>query len=136
QREGPIRHVGLSEVTVEQIEAAQNYFQVVTVQNEFNLINRQSEQVLDYCERHGIGFIPWYPLAGGPLASGGGVLDQIAKRHGRTPSQIALAWLLQRSPVMLPIPGTSKVKHLEENIAAVEIELSASDVAALNELAS
>jgi pyridoxine 4-dehydrogenase len=102
------------------------------VQNRYNLVDRHSEDVLDYCEAHGIGFIPWYPLASGRLAQGGSLLDRVAKAHGASPSQIALAWVLKRSPVMLPIPGTSRVKHLEENVAAVNIELSEKDFAALD----
>jgi len=132
--EGVIRFAGLSEVTVEEIQAAAKVFPVATVQNLYNLANRGAEAVLDYCEQQGIGFIPWYPLAAGDLARSGSVLDRIAKEHRVVPSQIALAWILQRSPVMLPIPGTSKVKHLEENIAAVEIQLSESELASLNEL--
>lgn len=134
--EGVIRFAGLSEVSVEEIEAAAKVFPVATVQNLYNLTNRRAEAVLNHCEQHGIGFIPWNPLAAGDLARPGSALDEIAKKHGATPSQIALAWLLQRSPVMLPIPGTSKVKHLEENIAAVGIKLSDSDVATLNALES
>ncbi|MCY1073425.1 aldo/keto reductase [Archangium lansingense] len=132
QREGLIRHVGLSEVSVEEIQAASRFFKVVTVQNLYNLANRQSEAVLDHCEKNGIGFIPWYPLAGGPLAKEGGVLDTLAKKLGATPSQIALAWVLKRSPVMLPIPGTGKVKHLEENTAAATVQLSDEDFRALD----
>jgi pyridoxine 4-dehydrogenase len=132
--EGIIRFAGLSEVSVEEIEAAAKVFPVATVQNRYNLADRASEPVLEYCERQGIGFIPWYPLAAGDLARPGSVLDEIAKKHRAAPSQIALAWILKRSPVMLPIPGTSKVKHLEENVAAVQIELSESEFAALNEL--
>lgn len=132
--EGVIRFAGLSEVTVEQIKAAAKIFPVATVQNLYNLANRDAEAVLDYCEQQGIGFIPWYPLAAGELARPGSVLDEIAKKHQAAPSQIALAWMLRRSPVTLPIPGTSKVKHLEENIAAVEIKLSDSEFAALNKL--
>jgi aryl-alcohol dehydrogenase-like predicted oxidoreductase len=132
QREGLIRHVGLSEVSVEDIQAAGRFFKVTTVQNLYNLVNRQSEAVLDHCEKNGIGFIPWYPLAGGPLAREGGVLDTIAKKVGATPSQVALAWVLKRSPVMLPIPGTGKVKHLEENTAAVTVKLSDEDFRALD----
>jgi pyridoxine 4-dehydrogenase len=130
--EGLIRHAGLSEVSVEEIEAAAKFFKVATVQNEYNLINRKSEAVLDYCAKHNIGFIPWFPLAAGSLAKPGSLLDGIAKAHSATPSQIALAWVLKRSPVMLPIPGTSKVKHLEENVAAVNISLSDDEFAALN----
>jgi pyridoxine 4-dehydrogenase len=122
--DGVIRHAGLSEVSVEQIEAASKVFPVVTVQNRYNFADRGSEGVLEYCEAHGIGFIPWYPLAAGDLAREGSALDAIAKAHGATPSQIAVAWLLQRSPVIIPIPGTSKVAHLEENMKAGEIELT------------
>ncbi len=132
--EGVIRFAGLSEVTVEEIKAASKVFPVATVQNLYNLANRSAEPVLDYCEQQGIGFIPWYPLAAGELARSGSVLEKIAKEHRVVPSQIALAWILKRSPVMLPIPGTSKVKHLEENVAAVEIELSDSEFASLNKL--
>lgn len=132
--EGVIRFAGLSEVSVEEVKAASKVFPVATVQNLYNLANRDSEDVLDYCEKQGIGFIPWYPLAAGELARSGSVLDKIAKEHKVVPSQIALAWILKRSPVMLPIPGTSKVKHLEENVAAVEIELSDSEIKALNKL--
>ncbi len=131
--EGVIRHAGLSEVSVADIEAAAKVFPVATVQNRYNLVDRASEDVLVYCERHGIGFIPWYPLAAGDLAKPGSLLDQIARRHKAAPSQIALAWVLKRSPVMLPIPGTSKVAHLEENVAAVDIKLSDEDFAALDQ---
>jgi pyridoxine 4-dehydrogenase len=122
--DGIIRYAGLSEVSVAQIKAAQKIFPVATVQNLYNLANRQSEAVLEYCEANDIGFIPWYPLAAGDLARAGGALDTIAKRNNATPGQIALAWLLKRSPVMLPIPGTGKVKHLEENTAAAAIDLT------------
>lgn len=131
--DGVIRHAGLSEVSVAEIEAASKVFPVATVQNRYNLVDRASEDVLIYCERHGIGFIPWYPLAAGDLARSGSVMDQIAKRHRAAPSQVALAWTLKRSPVMLPIPGTSKVAHLEENVAAVDIVLSDEDFAALDQ---
>ena len=130
--DGVIRHAGLSEVSVEDIEAASKVFKVATVQNRYNLVDRKSEDVLAHCERAGIGFIPWYPLAAGDLARPGGVLDAVAQRHGATPGQIALAWLLKRSPVMLPIPGTAKVAHLEENMAAARIALSDADFAALD----
>jgi aryl-alcohol dehydrogenase-like predicted oxidoreductase len=122
--DGIIRFAGLSEVSVADIEEASKVFPVVSVQNRYNLVDRGSEDVLDYCEANGIGFIPWYPLAAGELAKDGSILDRIAKAHGAVPSQIALAWVLKRSPVMLPIPGTSKVKHLEENVAAVNIRLT------------
>lgn len=131
--QGIIANAGLSEVSVEEIEAARKVFPVATVQNRYNLVDRQSEDVLDYCEKEGIGFIPWFPLAAGNLAKPGSVLDEVAKKHEATPSQIALAWVLKRSPVMLPIPGTSKVKHLEENVAAAGIELSDEDFAQLDE---
>jgi pyridoxine 4-dehydrogenase len=135
QKEGLIRHVGLSEVGVEQITAAQKHFKVATVQNLYNLTNRSSEPVLEHCEKHSIGFIPWFPLAAGNLAKPGSKLDSIAHAHKASPGQIALAWLLQRSPVMLPIPGTGKVKHLEENVAAVNITLTDAQFADLNALA-
>ncbi len=130
--DGIVRHVGLSEVGVDDIEAAAKVFPVATVQNLYNLANRKHEDVLDYCEAHGIGFIPWYPLAAGKLAQEGSILDEMARKHDASPSQIALAWLLARSSVMLPIPGTSKVAHLEENVAAADIVLSAEEIAALD----
>ena len=130
--EGIIANAGLSEVSVEEIEAASRHFKVATVQNRFNLADRASENVLDYCERNGIGFIPWFPLAAGDLARPGGVLDSVAKRHSATSGQIALAWMLKRSPVMLPIPGTSKVAHLEQNAAAARISLSSDEFEELN----
>ncbi|HKP89279.1 MAG TPA: aldo/keto reductase [Thermoleophilaceae bacterium] len=132
QDEGLIRHLGLSEVSVEEIEAAGEYFEVATVQNLYNLTNRQSEDVLDHCEQHGIGFIPWFPLAAGSLAKPGGPVAEAAREHDATPGQIALAWLLQRNPVMLPIPGTGSVEHLEENVAAADIELSSEEVERLD----
>ncbi|HLO23949.1 MAG TPA: aldo/keto reductase [Methyloceanibacter sp.] len=130
--DGIIRFAGLSEVSVADIEEASEVFPVVSVQNRYNLVDRGSEDVLDYCEANGIGFIPWYPLAAGDLAKEGSILDRIAKKHGAAPSQIALACVLKRSPVMLPIPGTSKVKHLEENVAAVNIELTDDEFALLD----
>ena len=133
---GVIRHAGLSEVSVEDIRAAQKVFPVATVQNRYNLAERGSEDVLTYCEANGIGFIPWYPLAAGDLARPGTVLDRIAHAHNAAPSQIALAWVLRRSPVMMPIPGTSKVRHLEENTAAADIVLSDDEFAALDEAVS
>jgi pyridoxine 4-dehydrogenase len=133
-RDGVIRHAGLSEVSVAEIEAASKFFNVATVQNRYNLVTRDSEDVLVYCERHGIGFIPWYPLAAGDLARPGSLLDTVAKRHRATPGQIALAWALRRSPVMLPIPGTSKVSHLEENVAAVNVVLTSEEFAGLESL--
>jgi aryl-alcohol dehydrogenase-like predicted oxidoreductase len=130
--EGVIRYAGLSEVSVEEIEAASKVFRVVTVQNRYNLLDRSSEDVLKHCERHGIGFIPWFPLGSGSLAKSQSTLAAVAKRYEATNGQIALAWLLKRSPVMLPIPGTSKVKHLEENVAAAAIDLSDADFAELD----
>ena len=124
QSQGKIRFVGLSEVSVEQIEQARKTVEIVSVQNEYNLGNRKSEAVLDYCEREGIAFIPWFPVASGKLAQPGGKLDELAKKHGATVGQLSLAWLLHRSPVMLPIPGTSSVEHLEENVKAVDVTLS------------
>lgn len=132
QREGLIRHVGLSEVSIEEIEAAAKHFPVVSVQNLFNLVHRRTEDVLDYCERENIAFIPWFPLANGDLAQPGSVLDDICKRLDASPAQVALAWVLQRSPVMLPIPGTSKVAHLEQNTAAAGLTLSEEDLQALD----
>jgi pyridoxine 4-dehydrogenase len=126
QREGKIRHLGLSEVNVEQIEAVRRLAPVVSVQNRYNLVDRASEAVLDYCVREEIGFIPWFPLATGDLAKPGGPLARAAERLGAEPAQVAIAWLLKKAPVMLPIPGTSKVKHLEENTAAALLELDAS----------
>jgi pyridoxine 4-dehydrogenase len=131
--EGIIRHAGLSEVSIKEIEAASRYFPVATVQNRYNLLDRTHEDVLDYCAEHGIGFIPFFPLSAGDLAKPGTSLDAIAKAHRATPAQITLAWLLRRSPVMLPIPGTSKVAHLEENVAAAAIELSDDEFATLDD---
>ncbi|HEU4988222.1 MAG TPA: aldo/keto reductase, partial [Gemmatimonadaceae bacterium] len=132
QKDGLIRHVGLSEVNVEEIEAAQRYFTVATVQNQYNLVDRKSEAVLDHCERHDIGFIPWFPLAAGKLSEPGSVLSAAAKRLNATPSQVALAWTLKRSKVMLPIPGTSSPEHLRENVAAAAIDLSDQEFDALD----
>ena len=148
QRQGKIRHVGLSEVGIDEIERARRFFPVVSVQNKYNLVDREWEEVVDYCERERIAFIPWYPLQAGEVAKGGlkqGVrkllgrapaassqLPAIAKRHNATPSQIALAWLLRRASVMLPIPGTSKRTHLEENVAAAAIQLSDEEMRALS----
>lgn len=130
--DGIIKHAGLSEVSIADIKAASQVFPVATLQNRYNLVDRGSEDVLEYCDQHGIGFIPWYPLAAGELAKSGSILDRVAKAHGATPGQIALAWLLKRSPIMLPIPGTSRVKHLEENVAAANIKLTAEEYAALD----
>ncbi|MFP5364441.1 MAG: aldo/keto reductase [Thermoleophilia bacterium] len=123
QDEGKIRHVGVSNVTVEQLDEARSIVDVVSVQNRFNLTDRRSQDVLDVCERDGLGFLPWFPLAAGSLAESGGVVAEIARAHDATPGQVALAWLLARSPVMLPIPGTGSLEHLEENLAAADLEL-------------
>jgi pyridoxine 4-dehydrogenase len=131
REEGKIHHVGLSEVSVEEIQRAREIVPIVSVQNRYNLTDRGSEGVLDFCEREGIGFIPWFPLATGDLARPGGPLDEIATRHDASPGQVALAWLLWRSPVMLPIPGTSSVEHLEENVAAASLDLGEEEFAAL-----
>ncbi|APW39555.1 oxidoreductase [Rhodoferax koreense] len=133
--DGVIRFAGLSEVTVDEIKAASKVLKVSTVQNRFNLVDRGSEDVLEYCEAHGIGFIPWFPLAAGDLAKPGSVLSNIARDLNASASQIALAWLLRRSPVILPIPGTSTVAHLEENAAAARIALSDEAFTALSNLA-
>jgi aryl-alcohol dehydrogenase-like predicted oxidoreductase len=130
--QGLIAAAGLSEVSVEEIKAAERVFPVATVQNQYNLVDRGSEDVLEYCEQRGIGFIPWFPLASGDLAKPGGALDAVVKKTGASPSQVALAWVLKRSPVMLPIPGTSKVRHLEENVGAAAVHLSDEDFAALD----
>jgi pyridoxine 4-dehydrogenase len=124
QKAGKIKHVGLSEVKPHEIEQARKVIEIVSVQNQYNLGDRQHEDVLEYCEKHGIAFIPWYPVAAGKLAKPGGKLDQAAKKHDATVSQLSLAWLLQRSPVILPIPGTSSVEHLEENLKAADITLT------------
>jgi pyridoxine 4-dehydrogenase len=130
--EGSIAQAGLSEVSVAEIKAAQEFFPVATVQNHYNMASRESDEVLNYCEANKIGFIPWYPLAAGDLTEGGGALDRIAKAHSATHAQIALAWLLKRSPVMLPIPGTSKRAHLEQNVAASAIALTDEEFKALS----
>jgi len=124
QEQGKIRHIGLSEVSVAEIEKARKLVEVVSVQNEYNLTTRKSEDVLNYCEKNKLGFIPWFPVAAGKLAEAGGKLDQIAKRHKASVAQLSIAWLLHRSPVMLPIPGTSSVAHLEENLKSAELQLS------------
>ncbi|MFF5289390.1 aldo/keto reductase [Paractinoplanes globisporus] len=131
RREGKVRHVGLSEVTVEQIRAAQAVTPIAAVQNLYNLTNRAAEDVLDYAEREKIAFLPWYPLAGTGMADPGGAFATTATRHGASLNQLALAWLLRRSPVILPIPGTSSVAHLEENLAASDIDLTAEEFARL-----
>ena len=135
QDEGKVRHLGLSEVSVDDIKEARETIEVATVQNLYNLTDRHHEDVLDYCAQEGIGFIPWFPLAAGDLAKPGGPVADAAEAHGATTGQIALAWLLQRSPVMLPIPGTGSVDHLVENVAAADIELTGDEVATLNEAA-
>jgi aryl-alcohol dehydrogenase-like predicted oxidoreductase len=133
QDEGKIRHVGVSNVTVEQLEEARSIVDVVSVQNRFNLTDRSSQEVLDICERDGLGFLPWFPLAAGNLAAPGGVVAEIARAHDATPGQVALAWLLQRSPALLPIPGTGSIEHLEENVAAAELELDEEELERLDD---
>ena len=135
QKEGLIRHVGLSEVGVEEIEEARKYFAVATVQNLYNLVNRNSEAVVDYCDREGIGFIPWFPLAAGELVGPESPLAEMSKRLGASSGQIALAWLLKRSKVILPIPGTGSVRHLEENVAGASLALGDDDFERLTNLA-
>ena len=132
RREGLIRHVGLSEVDVPTIEAAGRHFPVVSVQNRFNLVDRKSEDVLEHCAAHGIGFVPWAPLAGGSLAREGSALTEIARRRNATPGQVALAWMLRRSPAMLPIPGTGSPSHLEENVAGAALVLDDAEASALD----
>lgn len=132
REEGLIRHVGLSQVTIEEIELARKYFPVATVQNRFNLVDRSSEDVLDYCARENIGFIPWAPLAAGDLARPGEAADRIAKTHEADAGQVALAWLLRRSPVMLPIPGTASPEHLASNVSAGSLELTDAEFAELD----
>ena len=134
QQEGKIRHIGLSEVSVEELEHAQTLVNIVSVQNLYNLSERKSEALLDYCTEKNIGFIPWFPVAGGDLVKPGGLLDTAAKQHDATVAQLALAWLLKRSPVMLPIPGTSSVAHLEENVASASLELTDDEFQALSAL--
>ena len=131
QDEGKIASIGLSNVTVDEIEQAREIATIVTVQNMYNLTNRRSAAVLDYCTEHGIGFIPWYPVASGDLTKPGGPVDHVARATGATPAQVSLAWLLAISPVVLPIPGTSKVAHLEENVAAAAVTLTDEQVAEL-----
>lgn len=131
QQAGKIRHIGLSEVSVEEIGQARKTVEIVSVQNLYNLGNRQSEEVLAYCTKHGLGFIPWFPLAAGEMARPGGQLDKAARAHGVTVSQLALAWLLQKSPVMLPIPGTSDLGHLRENVGATGVSLTDSEWAGI-----
>jgi len=135
KEEGKIRHVGLSEVKPDEIERARKVVEIVSVQNKYNVGDRAHEDVVDYCERHNLAFIPWFPVAAGKLAQPGGKLDAAAKAHGATVSQLSLAWLLHRSPVMLPIPGTSSVEHLEENVAAANVTLSDAEWKAIEDLA-
>ncbi len=132
KEEGKIRHVGLSNVSVAQLEEARRIVEIASVQNEYNLGNRESEDVLEACEREGIAFLPWYPLDAGELARPGGPVEEIANAHDATPAQVSLAWLLQRSPVTIPIPGTSSREHLEENLAARELRLSNDDLRRLD----
>jgi pyridoxine 4-dehydrogenase len=131
QKEGKIRHIGLSEVSVAEIERAQKTVPIVSVQNLYNLLDRQHEPVLEYCQKRNIAFIPWFPVGAGKLAQPGGPLDQVARRHGASVAQLSIAWLLHHSPVMLPIPGTSRVAHLEENIASAGLHLDDAEWSAL-----
>lgn len=135
QKEGKIRHVGLSEVRPPEIEQARKVIDIVSVQNRYNVSDREYEDVVDYCEKNKLAFIPWFPVAAGKLAQPGGKLDQVAKRHGASVAQLSIAWLLHRSPVMLPIPGTSRVAHLEENLKAAEISLSEQEMQEIEEAA-
>jgi pyridoxine 4-dehydrogenase len=136
QEEGKIRHVGVSNVTVEELERAQQIVDVVSVQNQYNVSNRASEDVLRFCREAGIAFLPYFPLAVGELAESGTALAEIADRHGATPAQVALAWLLQHAPVTLPIPGTSQISHFDENREAAELELEDDELEALDEIAT
>jgi pyridoxine 4-dehydrogenase len=136
QEEGKIRHIGVSETTVADVQRAQKIVEVASVQNKYNITDRAYEEVIEYCTKNKIAFIPWFPLAAGELTKPGGALSKLAKAHNATTSQIAIAWLLRRSPVMLPIPGTSKVKHLEENVASAELKLSETEWQSLEEAAA
>lgn len=136
QEQGKIRHVGLSEVKPQEIDQARKVVDIVSVQNQYNIGDRQHEDVVKYCDQNKLGFIPWFPVAAGKLARPGGPLDSVAKKHNISVSQLSLAWLLQRSPVILPIPGTSSVQHLEENVAAADVKLDASEWKAVEEEAS
>ena len=127
QKQGKIRHIGLSEVKPAEIKRAQKVATIVSVQNEYNLTNRKHEDVVEFCHKNNIAFVPWFPVAAGKLAQPGGKLDEVAKRHGATVSQLSIAWLLHRSPVILPIPGTSSVDHLEENVGAANVQLDPSE---------
>jgi pyridoxine 4-dehydrogenase len=133
QEEGKIRHIGVSNVSGEQLDRARSIAEIVSVQNRYNLSDRRSQEVLDACERDGLAFLPWHPLATGELARRDGSVEEVAQAHGATPAQVALAWLLQRSPVTLPIPGTSSIAHFDENVEARELELSDDDVRTLSE---
>ena len=135
QEAGKIRHIGLSEVSVAEIERARKVADIVSVQNEYNVITRKSEDVLNYCEAHNLGFIPWFPVASGKLTQPGGKLDAIAKKHNATVAQVSIAWLLHRSPVMLPIPGTSSIDHLVENMKSQNLSLSDDEFTILNAVA-
>jgi pyridoxine 4-dehydrogenase len=135
KEQGKVRHIGVSEVSVEELQAAQEITEIVSVQNLYNLTNRKSQDVLEYAEAHGIAFIPWFPIATGDLAKPDSPVAAIAAELDATPSQVALAWLLQKSPVLLPIPGTKSVEHLTENLAAAQLTLSADDMAKLDALA-
>jgi pyridoxine 4-dehydrogenase len=132
QDEGKVRHIGVSNITVDQLRRAQSVAPIVSVQNEYNLADRSSEDVLEVCAAEGLAFLPWYPLSAGRLARPGGPLDEVARKHGATPGQVALAWLLQRSPVVLVIPGTNSVEHLEENVAAAGLRLDEDDLVSLS----
>jgi aryl-alcohol dehydrogenase-like predicted oxidoreductase len=136
QEEGKIRHVGLCNVSGEELERAQQVVRIVSVQNRYNLVDRGSEEVLGECEQAGMGFLPWFPLATGDLARPGGALDEIARRHDARPAQVALAWLLQHSPVMIPIPGTASIEHFEENLEAAQLELSDEEMKELTKVSS
>ena len=136
KQQGKIRHIGLSEVKPGDIDRARKIVEIVSVQNLYNLGDRQHEDVLEYCERHNIAFIPWFPVAAGNLARPGGKLDEIAKRHGATVAQLSIAWLLHRSSVILPIPGTSSVAHLEENMKAADLTLSEAEMKEIEKTAN
>jgi pyridoxine 4-dehydrogenase len=135
QEQGKIRHVGLSEVSVAEIVEARKTIEIVSVQNKYNIEDRAAEEVVEYCTKNNLAFIPWFPVAAGKLAKPGGKLDEVAKRHGASVSQLSLAWLLQKSPVILPIPGTSSVAHVEENVASAGVKLSESEWAEIESAA-
>lgn len=135
QKHGKIRHIGLSEVKPKEIDQARKFVDIVSVQNMYNVGERQHEDVLEYCEKNGVAFIPWFPVAAGKLAKPGGKLDEISKRHGATVSQLSISWLLHRSPVIIPIPGTSQVSHLEENLKAADVELSDAEMQEIEDAA-